>query len=190
MKTSFLAAIVSALLICGTAMADTDAQDVLWFADETPTGGTSYMTRSDTLILETLEATGLVSGDATTLWWVVFNNPAGCSDAICGDDEFNPGNDAMLVAAQVAVGNATGNVVRSDGTLEYGAKLTMGWNDPSHEVDGSQETDRVALSGRGSPSVSGVPTWRACAARETRCSAAERRARHRIDGVVPRKAKG
>jgi hypothetical protein len=32
------------------------------------------------------------------------------------------------------VGNATGNVVKSDGTLEFGATLHQDWNDPSHQV--------------------------------------------------------
>jgi hypothetical protein len=131
-----LIAIVAAagLLGWGMAIADTDDQDVLWFSDGTVTGGTSYLTRLDDTVLVTIEATGLNPGDAMTLWWVVWNNPAGCTGGMCGDDEFDDETGAALVAAGAAVGNASGNVVKSDGTLEFGATLHQGANDPDHQV--------------------------------------------------------
>jgi hypothetical protein len=86
------------------------------------------------MVLITLEATGLNPGDAVTLWWVVWNNPAGCTDLICGDDEFDDETGAALAEAGAAVGNATGNVVKSDGTLEFGATLRQDANDPEHQV--------------------------------------------------------
>jgi hypothetical protein len=134
MKALVAGVAVAGLLSWGMAIADTDNQDVLWFSDGTSTGGTSYLTRLDDTVLVTLEATGLNPGDAMTLWWVVWNNPAGCSDGICGDDEFDDPSGADLVAAGAAVGNASGNVVKSDGTLEFGATLQQGANNPGHEV--------------------------------------------------------
>jgi hypothetical protein len=114
-------------------MADTDTQSVLWFADATDTGGLSHLTRTGNMILVTVEAEGLVPGDAVTLWWVVFNNPAGCSSGTCGDDEFEPGNEDLLEDAEVAVGNASGNVVKSDGTLEFGGALRKNTMD-DHQI--------------------------------------------------------
>jgi hypothetical protein len=75
----------------------------------------------------------MVPGDAVTLWWVVFNNPAGCSSGTCGDDEFEPGNEDLLEDAEVAVGNASGNVVKSDGTLEFGGALRKNTMD-DHQI--------------------------------------------------------
>lgn len=92
------------------------------------------MTRLDDTVLVTVEATGLNPGDAMTLWWIVFNNPAGCTDGVCGDDEFDDPTFGKLAAAGAAVGNATGNVVKSDGSLEFGATLHQGENDPEHQV--------------------------------------------------------
>jgi len=115
-------------------MADPQEAPVLWFSDFSPTGTSSYMTRLDDMVLVTLEATGLNPGDAVTLWWIVFNNPAGCTPPMCGDDEFDDETGAKLAAAEVGVANATGNVVKSDGSLEFGATLHQGMNDPEHQV--------------------------------------------------------
>ena len=134
MRSLIVGAAATGLLGCGIALADTDAQPVLSFADFMPAGGTSYLTRLDDTILITLEAAGLNPGDAVTLWWVVWNNPGGCTGGFCGDDEFDDVTGQALVNAGAAVGNATGNVVKSDGTLEFGATLHQDWNDPSHQV--------------------------------------------------------
>lgn len=115
------------------AVADTDERPTQWFADGSPADGVSFLTRLEDTILVSVEVAGLAPGDATTLWWVVFNNPAGCSPPACGDDEFALGNEALLVAAEVGVGNASGNVVKSNGTLEFGAVLRRNMND-DHQV--------------------------------------------------------
>ncbi len=131
MKSIISRVMLVAIIVCGSAVADTDTQPVLWFADASLTGGMSHLTRTTDTILVTVEVVGLVPGDAVTLWWVVFNNPAGCG-AACGDDEFDP-NGPGFGPAQVAVGNATGNVVKSDGTLEFGGILRQGIND-DHQI--------------------------------------------------------
>ena len=126
------------LIFCSTAMADTDTQDVLWFDDFSDTGGDSHLTRTDDMILITLEAAGLVPGDAHTLWWIVFNDPEGCSDPGCGENDiFTPEgelNEAGVIAAQIAIGNASGNVAKSDGTLEFGGSLTQDAGADGHQV--------------------------------------------------------
>lgn len=128
----------SLLLASGLALAGTtETVPVQWFADDSDSGGRSHLTRLEPMVLLTLEAEGLVPGDAYTLWWVVFNNPAGCVDG-CDADDLVPGG-----AALPAVGNASGNVAKADGTLEFGARLPVGSNTPGHQVlfgaDGTPE---------------------------------------------------
>ena len=132
MMKSFVSGLTLAtMLVCSTTMAETDTQPVLWFADASDTGGLSHLTRTDDAVLVSVEIAGLPPGDAVTLWWVVFNNPAGCG-AACGDDEFDE-NGPGFGPAQVAVGNASGNVVKSNGTLEFGGVLRKMTND-DHQI--------------------------------------------------------
>lgn len=145
MRSILISAALSLLLTSGIAMADPQEAPVLWFSDFSPTGTSSYMTRLDDMVLVTLEATGLNPGDAVTLWWVVFNNPAGCTPPMCGDDEFDDPTGQKLIDAEVAVANATGNVVKSDGTLEFGATLDQGANDPEHQVVFNAAFDGAAV---------------------------------------------
>lgn len=129
--TSCMAAL--ALMGAAPALADpstTDTQAVLTFeAVPQLTGGESHLTRTDDTILVVLEANELVPGDAHTLWFIVFNNPAACTDMSCGEDDiFNMDgtlNVPGVMAAGIGIGNATGNVAKADGTLEFGARLSM-----------------------------------------------------------------
>ena len=121
MKAFISRVVLTAMFVCGSAVADTDTQSVLRFADGMDTGGLSHLTRTGDTILVTIEVEGLVPGDAVTLWWVVFNNPAGCTAPFCGtDDDFT---EEGIMNAQIGVGNASGNVVKSNGTMELGGAL-------------------------------------------------------------------
>jgi hypothetical protein len=143
------------LIVYGSVMADghlatstTDAQAVLTFdGNFQETGGYSFLTRTDGMILITLEAADLKPGNVHTLWWIVFNMPEYCSAPGCGEDdifdlenEFDGACDGLncdqVEAAGIAIGNATGNVAKSDGTLEFGARMVSGGNDfaTGHEV--------------------------------------------------------
>lgn len=137
-RKSVLGALTVALMmIAGVAVAaghlqasTTDVQNVLWFADASDTGGDSLLTRTDGMVLVTIEAADLVPGNAYTVWWVVFNNPAACSDGACGEDDIfvggDPANDPNfpgIMAAEISVGSATGNVAKADGTAEFGGRL-------------------------------------------------------------------
>jgi hypothetical protein len=89
------------------------------------------------MVLATVEAEGLTPGHAYTLWFVVFNNPAGCTPPECGEDDIFDGDDLNadgIVAAQIAIGNATGNVAKADGTAEFGARLKSGVDSPGHDI--------------------------------------------------------
>jgi len=137
-RTSVFGAMtVAFVMIAGIAVAaghlqpsTTDVQNVLWFADESDTLGESVLTRTDVMVLASIEGAGLEPGNAYTVWWVVFNNPTACSDGACGEDDIfvdgdpaNGLNMAGVAAAEIAVGNATGNVAKADGTAEFGARL-------------------------------------------------------------------
>lgn len=144
-RTSVLGIMTVALvLIAGVAVAghlqssETDVQDVFWFADPpVDTGGESVLTRTDKMVLATVEAAGLEPGNAYTVWWVVFNNPGACSDGVCGEDDIlnedGTLNGDQIIAAKIAIGNATGNVAKNDGTAEFGARLKQG-DDSGHQV--------------------------------------------------------
>jgi hypothetical protein len=131
MKSFISKVVLVSMFVCGSAVADTQEADVLWFVDASLTGGTSYLTRTADTILVTVDVRGLPPGDVVTLWWVVFNNPGSCMDPGCSGADLNPDG---IMAAQIAVGNATGNVVKSDGTLELGAILREGMNEDGHQV--------------------------------------------------------
>ncbi len=142
-------ATVALVMIAGVAVAaghlqpsTTDSQNVLWFADASDTGGDSFLTRTEGMVLASIEASGLTPGNAYTVWWVVFNNPGACSDGACGEDDIfvdgspeNGPNVPGIVAAEIAVGNATGNVAKADGTAEFGARLKVNDGDASgHQI--------------------------------------------------------
>jgi hypothetical protein len=139
--------VVMMMMTAGVAVAvhlqpsNTDSQNVLWFADETDTGGDSFLTRTPGMLLASVEAAGLEPGDVYTVWWVVFNDPAGCSDACGEDDIFVDGDPAKglnvlgIQLAQIGIGNATGNIAKSDGTAEFGARLKRNDGDASgHQI--------------------------------------------------------
>lgn len=116
----------------------TDVQPVLSFEDLSDTGGQSVLTRTDGMVVLALEAADLEPGDAYTVWWVVFNAPENCSDGECGEDDiFHPDGTldvAGVQAAQVGVGSATGNIARTNGTTEFGARLRQNDTTTDHQV--------------------------------------------------------
>lgn len=139
----FTAVLVAIMMIAGVAVAaahlvasTTDTQPVLLFSDGvTDTGGESHLTRTSGMATVVVDGQSLVPGDVHTLWWVVFNNPAGCSNP-CGENDIfdeNGLNATGIAAADIAIGNATGNVAKSDGSIELGGVLKMG-DDGGHQV--------------------------------------------------------
>jgi hypothetical protein len=145
-RTTLMIAVVAlaVMMIGGAAIAaghlqpsTTDVQNTSWFADDSDAGGKSILTRTQTMVVATVEAANLEPGDVHTLWFVVFNEPEDCSDGVCGEDDiFGPDgnlNEAGIVAAQIGIGNASGNVAKSNGTAEFGAVLRQGLNN-DHQV--------------------------------------------------------
>jgi hypothetical protein len=138
--------LVAIMMIAGAAIAGigpttstTDGQELANFADGTDAGdGVSHLTRTSEEALIVVEADELNAGEAHTLWWIVFNNPSACTDDECGEDDIflNTGdpNAAQIAAARIAIGNATGNIARSDGTIELGSRL-QGYAPNAPQVD-------------------------------------------------------
>lgn len=72
-----------------------------------------------------IRTTELTPGDAVTVWWVVFNNPAACSNGIpdltnCGEP------DLFVPEVQGEVVYADGRVVGRNGRTHFAATLTAG----------------------------------------------------------------
>jgi hypothetical protein len=94
-------------------------QPVVQTWDGTPVG-TSTLVRTDAGISASFQSSGLPAGQAVTLWFVIFNNPASCV-AGCGLDDllFNPsaGGDFLVGA---------GHVTGGSGTANFGGQLAVG----------------------------------------------------------------
>ncbi len=110
-------------LAAGGRSAHLTTSDVMWFGDPSVAVGDSRLVRTDGGVMGTLRSSGLASGEAVTLWWVVFNDPAGCSDACGEDDIFTDGDPALglneegIAAADIVVGFADGAVATADGAF-------------------------------------------------------------------------
>lgn len=129
--------LTTSMFFCAAATADTETRPVWWFSDFSESGGWSHLTRTEGMILLTLEAAGLVPGDAHTLWWIVFNTPDGCSNECGEDDIFNADgslNVAGVLSAGISISNASGNIAKADGTLEFGARLIRSGEAGGHQV--------------------------------------------------------
>jgi hypothetical protein len=109
-----------------TAAADGafQASDVHLFGTDTPIAGAATLTRDD----DSLHVRGALSGiekkAVYSVWWVIFNNPAGCSgggDGVCAPSDVFPGGPA-----DVAVRNASGFITGTDGTGYFVGELDEG----------------------------------------------------------------
>lgn len=120
--TAFL---VAALLLLGTgvawaAPADRTTSDIVWTWGD-PAPGESTLLRTDSGIRATYRTGELPAGQAITMWFIVFNNPAACADDPCSvvDLLFNEaaGGDFLLGA---------GNVTGASGAGGFGGSLSVG----------------------------------------------------------------
>ena len=74
--------------------------------------GAAWLRRSKDSVDGRIMTTVDIAGAPHSVWWVIFNNPAGCSDPCGEDDVFNASGGAE---ADVAVFNASGAISASDG---------------------------------------------------------------------------
>ena len=124
-------------LAAAGAPSTTDTQGMFDFGDGSSVPGESHLTRTDDAVFVLVEGEGLVAGDAHTLWFVVFNNPGDCSGTCGEDDIFNEDgslNVEGVKAAEIGIGNASGNIARADGTIELGGHLVQNGGDAGHQI--------------------------------------------------------
>lgn len=129
-------ALTTATVFAGPAAHSTS--DVVFFdpqggegvAGDTVAGASSTLVRTDNGISITVHTSDLLPGTYTN-WWVIFNNPSGCTPVAapsCGL------NDLGNADAEAAVKFATGHVVSKNGKGNFGAHLSVG--DDSGEIFG------------------------------------------------------
>lgn len=105
-----------------SAVADTfQASNALTFDTGVPVAGAGTLLRDDEGVELRVEMDGLDSNSAYTLWWIIFNNPDGCSDFACGEDDVFPGGPA-----DAGVRNASGFITGPSGTANTTGELEMG----------------------------------------------------------------
>ncbi len=63
------------------------------------------------------------------MWWVIFNNPDGCTDG-CGDDEIGTVFGGGPNPAGVSILNADGRVAPASGPTTFAAQLKVGSDGP------------------------------------------------------------
>lgn len=94
-------------------------------------GASAGLTRTARGLSATLR-TSLPAGHAETMWWVVFNNPSGCTGG-CGADEVETAFGGPN-PAQVSVVNADGRVVPAAGGVSFAAQLSVGSDGPGENL--------------------------------------------------------
>lgn len=112
---------LSASPASGTVPADVSGADVHWWWDAEASVGTSQLVRTDAGISARVTTSGLPAGQAVTLWFIIFNHPAGCSTRPCSipADVFN---DAA--GADFYFGG--GHVVGGADSTSFGGHLAVG----------------------------------------------------------------
>ena len=104
----------------GGGPADRQSADVVSAEDPDDVVGDARLVRTDAGVSYNLRTTGLTHGDATSIWWVIFNNPDACGTSPCGMlDLFNP-------AVAVSVQSGGGNMVGASGNSAYAGHLSVG----------------------------------------------------------------
>lgn len=117
-------AAISALFMPSQASAQASAAQssaaLQWFSDGSTILSTmSSLLRGDEQLKIEVNTAELTPGNAVTLWWIIFNNPAECS-ASCGEDDLFDED----VAASIV--HADGEVVGRSGRAHYSDVLAKG----------------------------------------------------------------
>ena len=118
--TLAIVGLLAAIPLSRAGAATQTTSDVTLLADPSVVVGTSTLTRTDSGISFSLETSGLESGHAVTVWWMVVNPDGG-----------------------VAVLYAAGHVIDDSGTAEFGGYLQVG--DSAGYVMGDDTTLEDAL---------------------------------------------
>lgn len=126
-KTLSLSVVLLAFTaIPATGMAQTafQAADVMHFSTGEATTGAMTLSRSASSVQVRGSIAGLDKKSVYSVWWIIFNNPAGCvggGDGICTGDDVYPGGPADAAAL-----NASGFLTGTDGTGYFVGELETG----------------------------------------------------------------
>lgn len=132
---------------------------VVEIADTANVTGTSTLVRSDRGLRAVLRTGGLVAGDAYTVWFIVFNNPAACDGACDGADLTNPavGGVSTLGAGKVVRGERSTFVMRmpvgSELTNPHGAEIHFVVRTHGPALPGQADEQTTTLNGGCPPNV-------------------------------------
>jgi hypothetical protein len=104
------------------------SSSVFRFADMTEVQGAgSTLIRTDGAVSVVLTTSGLEPLAPYTIWWVVFNEPAGCLGPCDEDDLFNPdGTMNINEAADISILYADGALTDDVGNAAFSAVLLVG----------------------------------------------------------------
>jgi hypothetical protein len=102
-------------------------------------GGAATLYRSRNKLEMRIATSGLDANAAYTVWWVLFNNPAGCSPPGCGPDDVVP---TANPAADVSVFYAAGFVTGLDGVGNVDASVDAGALPEGIEIETGTGLDR------------------------------------------------
>jgi len=114
MLAALILAAVTATITATAASATSGAQSthpVFWTWDPTTPVGSATLIRTDGSLSATDHSSGIPAGQAVTLWFIVFNNPAACANDPCNivDLIFNPAaqGDFLVGGGRVTGGSQT-----------------------------------------------------------------------------------
>ncbi len=87
--------------------------------------GSSSLVRTDRGSSARLATGALTPDHVVTMWWVVFNDPAGCEAGIPGASSCGP-QDARAGRGAITIMRAAGRIADRDGEARYGAHARIG----------------------------------------------------------------
>ncbi len=118
-----LVGLLSALIIGHASAATTSTSPVVTMEDSAMVVGSSTLTRTGSGISMDLHTTQLPTGDAVTIWWMIFNHPEACvSGATTGGPRCGMA-DMDNPAADLSVLYAAGHVIDGSGVADFGGRL-------------------------------------------------------------------
>lgn len=126
-----LAALMMVIAAAPATAATGSSSAVVAFADQETPVGTSQLIRGEDGVTARFQVAGLLPREALTLWWVVFNDPTGCSNPCNEDDIFVNGDPTQGInfdgveAADIVVGYAAGTVASRSGKASMAAAVEV-----------------------------------------------------------------
>ena len=93
-------------------------------------------------------------GDATTNWWVIFNEPGECTDAACDEDDvraFVGGNDDPKIGVHFATGHVAGSATwKASASLREGDTGGLLFGSPLMDAEAAEV--HIVVRSHGDPS--------------------------------------